>query len=49
MLMCQQKNKQLLKHPLTMALVRSKWKAFGRYIYYIQVEQPVTRSKAKEK
>ena len=36
MVMSRQRQKQLLKHPLCVALVRSKWKAFGRYIYYMQ-------------
>ena len=34
MIMAQQKQKNLLRHPVCLALVRHKWKKFGRYIYY---------------
>jgi len=37
MLMTEKKGRFLLLHPLCVALVRNKWKAFGRYIYYIQL------------
>ena len=34
MIMADQRRKNLLKHPLCLALVRHKWKSFGRYVYY---------------
>ncbi len=27
----------MLRHPLCLALVRHKWKSFGRYVYYVQL------------
>ncbi|TRY67514.1 hypothetical protein TCAL_06427 [Tigriopus californicus] len=34
MIMAQQRRRDLLRHPLCLALVRHKWKTFGRYMYY---------------
>lgn len=36
MIMVQEKQKQLLRHPLCLSLLRRKWKRFGRYIFYSQ-------------
>ena len=36
MLMVKHKHKHLLKHPLCLALLRHKWKRFGRFIFYFQ-------------
>jgi len=35
MLMVKEKRTNLLGHPLCQALVRHKWNAFGRYVYYL--------------
>ena len=37
MIMVKEKQKQLLKHPLCLALLRRKWKMFGRYVFYTQL------------
>ena len=37
MQMVDSKQKQLLKHPLVLALLRRKWKMLGRYIFYLQL------------
>ena len=37
MLMVKEKQKQLLKHPLALALLRRKWRMFGRFIFYLQM------------
>ena len=37
MIMVEEKQKHLLKHPLCLALLRRKWKKFGRYIFHIQL------------
>ena len=37
MIMVNEKQKQLLKHPLCLALLRRKWKKFGRYVFYTQL------------
>ena len=37
MQMVNSKQKQLLKHPLVLALLRRKWKMLGRYIFYLQL------------
>ena len=37
MIMVNEKQKQLLKHPLCLALLRRKWKMFGRYVFYTQL------------
>ena len=37
MQMVDAKQKQLLKHPLVLALLRRKWKMLGRYIFYLQM------------
>ena len=34
MLMAKNRQKRLLKHPLCLGLLRHKWKAFGRYVFY---------------
>jgi len=34
MLMAKNRQKHLLKHPLCLGLLRHKWKAFGRYVFY---------------
>ena len=36
MLMVQNRQKHLLKHPLCLGLLRHKWKSFGRYVFYFQ-------------
>ena len=36
MLMVEEKQKHLLRHPLCLGLLRKKWKRFGRYIFYSQ-------------
>ena len=36
MLMVKHKHKHLLRHPLCIALLRHKWKKFGRYVFYFQ-------------
>ena len=37
MIMVEEKQKHLLKHPLCLALLRRKWKMFGRYIFWVQL------------
>ena len=34
MIMANEEQKNLLRHPLCMSLVRRKWMKYGRYIYY---------------
>ena len=36
MIMVEEKQKQLLRHPLCLSLLRRKWKRFGRCIFYSQ-------------
>ena len=37
MIMVETRQKQLLKHPLCMALLRRKWKLLGRFMFYSQL------------
>uniref|UniRef100_A0A0K2TKJ7 Transient receptor potential cation channel subfamily A member 1 homolog [Aplysia californica] n=1 Tax=Lepeophtheirus salmonis TaxID=72036 RepID=A0A0K2TKJ7_LEPSM len=37
MIMAEEKNRDLLRHPLCLALVRHKWRKFGRYVFYGRV------------
>eukprot|EP00092_Neocalanus_flemingeri_P024563 GFUD01026641.1.p1 GENE.GFUD01026641.1~~GFUD01026641.1.p1 ORF type:complete len:1187 (+),score=294.85 GFUD01026641.1:192-3752(+) len=36
MIMVEEKQKQLLRHPLCLGLLRRKWKRFGRHVFYSQ-------------
>ena len=36
MLMVQNRQKHLLKHPLCLGLLRHKWRSFGKYVFYFQ-------------
>lgn len=37
MVMVREKQKQLLRHPLCLGLLRKKWKRLGRFVFYTQL------------